>query len=70
MNATAAQLALGALGDHGGPTRTYLPASTSIAVDAGTPYGCSGTNLDQRGYARLVGSRCDAGSTEIGSSAP
>jgi hypothetical protein len=68
--ATKAQLALGSLGDHGGPTRTYLPAAGSIAIDAGTYYGCYGSEEDQRGYARSTGSACDVGSVETGSVAP
>lgn len=70
LHATKAQLALGTLGDHGGPTRTFLPSDTSIARDAGTDYGCLGVSSDQRGYGRRSGSGCDAGSVEIGSSAP
>lgn len=70
VHATAAQLALGALADHGGSTRTYLPANNSIAIDAGTPYGCFGATSDQRGYARRSGGECDAGSVEVGSAAP
>jgi hypothetical protein len=67
---TAAQLALGTLGDHGGPTRTFLPATSSLAIDAGTDYGCLMVATDQRGYARRNGTACDAGSVEVGSTAP
>ncbi|MEO5560926.1 MAG: choice-of-anchor Q domain-containing protein, partial [Dokdonella sp.] len=70
VHATAAQLALGALADHGGSTRTYLPATNSNTIDAGTAYGCLGATTDQRGYARRSGSACDAGSVEVGSAAP
>ena len=70
LHATKAQLALGALDHHGGATRTFLPAAASIARDAGTDYGCLGVASDQRGYARRSGTACDAGSVEIGSSAP
>jgi hypothetical protein len=68
--ATKAQLALSSLGDHGGPTRTFMPATGSIAIDAGTYYGCYGSEEDQRGYARSTGSACDVGSVETGSVAP
>ena len=68
--ATKAQLALGALGDHGGPTRTYLPAAGSLAINAGTDYGCYLHPTDQRGYAQRSGSACDAGAVETGSVAP
>ena len=70
LHATKAQLALGTLADHGGPTRTFLPAGTSIVRDAGTDYGCLGVSTDQRGYGRRSGSACDAGSVEIDSSMP
>jgi hypothetical protein len=70
LHATKVQLALGTLDDHGGPTRTFLPPATSIARDAGTDYGCLGVATDQRGYARRSGTACDAGSVEIGASAP
>lgn len=70
MHATKAALALGALGDHGGPTRTYLPGAGSLAIDAGIDYGCLSMPVDQRGYARRRGSACDAGSVEYGSIAP
>ncbi len=70
VHATKAALALGTLGDHGGPTFTYLPAAGSIAIDAGTDYGCLSMPVDQRGYARRSGSACDAGAVEAGSAAP
>lgn len=68
--ATKAQLALSSLGDHGGPTRTFMPASGSIAINAGTDYGCYLVASDQRGYARRTGSACDVGAVETGSVAP
>ncbi|MBN8480635.1 MAG: hypothetical protein J0L88_03485 [Xanthomonadales bacterium] len=64
--ATKAQLALGSLGNNGGPTKTHLPATGSIAINAGTDYGCYLVAKDQRGYARRSGSACDAGSVETG----
>lgn len=55
-------LALGTLGDHGGPTPTILPAEGSVAIDgAGTPQ-C--LEADQRGFPRPGGARCDVGSVE------
>ena len=50
---------LGALGDHGGPTETLLPAATSPAKGLGT--GCPPT--DQRGMPRA--SPCTAGAVEV-----
>ena len=55
-------LALGALGDHGGWTPTYLPASTSIAIDNASAPQC--LPADQRGYARPGGANCDVGAVE------
>lgn len=63
------------LGDHGGPTLTFLPISGSPAIDAGDPAGCvggDGTPLptDQRGFTRALdqdgagGARCDIGAVE------
>lgn len=45
---------LGPLGDHGGPTLTHLPASTSPLVDAGNPGALFG-EPDQRHFPRAVG---------------
>lgn len=42
---------LSALGDHGGPTQTLVPASTSPLLDAGVG---SGQATDQRGLSRSV----------------
>jgi len=58
-----ADVALGTLGDHGGPTPTYEPAGTSVAVDAGGAPQC--LEFDQRGYLRPAGSGCDAGAVEV-----
>lgn len=70
IGATTMQLALGALGDHGGPTPTFLPTPSSVAVDKGTDYGCLTVTSDQRGYARRIGRACDVGAVETGSAAP
>jgi CSLREA domain-containing protein len=59
---------LGALGDHGGPTETYLPYQDSPAVDAvdGAGLGC-GTlfPVDARGIVRPQHGDCDAGAVEV-----
>ncbi len=51
--------ALGAVGDHGGPVPTLLPAASSPALGRGT--GCPAT--DARGKARAAGA-CTAGAVE------
>ncbi len=62
VNASAAQLVLGTLGGHGGPTPTYLPGAGSLAIDrASTPHCLP---ADQRGYRRPGGVRCDVGAVE------
>ena len=53
--------ALGALGDHGGPSNSRLPQAGSPLLDAFTS-GCTGT--DQRGVARPQGASCDIGAVE------
>lgn len=63
-----APLALGALGDHGGPTPTILPAATSPAIDADP--ACAAGATDQRGVARPQGAACDAGAVELATTAP
>lgn len=52
---------LEALVDTGGPTATYLPASTSPAVDSG---GMACPWFDQRGVPRPTGAGCDRGAVE------
>lgn len=58
---------LGALGEHGGFTRTHLPPTT--AIDFGADAAC--TAADQRGSPRPIDgngdgtARCDSGSVEI-----
>lgn len=57
-------LALGALADNGGPTRTHLPGVASVAVGGANDALCLAD--DQRGVARTTD--CDSGSVErIGS---
>jgi len=58
---------LGPLADHGGATRTVLPAKDSDAIDA-IPTGkstCLDGAKDQRGVARPQGPRCDVGAVEV-----
>ncbi|WP_215812804.1 InlB B-repeat-containing protein [Pimelobacter sp. 30-1] len=67
-----ADLRLGALGDHGGPTPTYRPEPASPAIDL-IPAGhalCTGPATDQTGSPRRYGTGCDAGSVERGNTAP
>ncbi|MEO8459851.1 MAG: choice-of-anchor Q domain-containing protein [Dokdonella sp.] len=64
LSATASSLALGSLGFHGGRTRTFLPAATSVAIDNANNAFCQPT--DQRRYARPFGAGCDAGAVEVG----
>ncbi|MGR0482967.1 MAG: choice-of-anchor Q domain-containing protein [Candidatus Electronema sp. V4] len=62
---TALAAILSPLADNGGPTQTHALAAGSPAIDLDTTCG-SGLNKDQRGYARPVGSGCDAGAYEFG----
>ncbi len=62
VNVSTASLALGALGDNGGPTPTRVPAVGSVAIDLGSTPQC--LPKDQRGYARPGGVRCDVGAVE------
>lgn len=54
---------VGALGDHGGPTDTYLPLTPGPVLDGGDPSLCSGA--DVRGLARSRGRGCDVGALEL-----
>lgn len=56
---------LGTLVDNGGPTRTRIPNSGSLAIDRGGP--CPAT--DQRGLFRAAAAPCDSGAVEVGASA-
>ena len=62
VDVAAGDLALGALGDHGGSTPTYLPGVDSFAIDHGSVPQC--LPADQRGCARPGGARCDVGAVE------
>jgi hypothetical protein len=64
VSVPTSSVALGTLGDHGGPTPTYEPDAESVAVDAGGAQQCLDT--DQRGYERPAGDGCDIGAVEVG----
>ncbi len=60
---------LAPLGHYGGPTPTCLPLPGSPVID-GCTSGTSFTNVDQRGFFRLVGAFVDIGSVESGHAIP
>jgi predicted outer membrane repeat protein len=60
-NVTTANLS--ALGNHAGPTDTYLPEPGSSLIGAGSATGCP--LQDQRGLSRPFGSACDIGAVAI-----
>ena len=61
----AIQLHLGQLGDHGGFTRTFMPALGSFLIDAAKSTWCAISPLDQRRYLRPAGGiECDIGAVE------
>jgi hypothetical protein len=53
---------LGALGNHGGPTRTILPLAGSPAIDGGTN---ANILVDQRGVTRPQLAQFDIGAVEV-----
>ncbi len=53
---------LSALGLHGGPTQTMLPAGTSPAIDNAS---VASPAVDQRGFPRPVGAGFDIGAVEV-----
>ncbi len=65
VNASAASLALGALGGNGGRTPTHLPTAGSVAINTANNATCLPT--DQRGFRRPGGGRCDVGAVEADS---
>jgi hypothetical protein len=65
VGVASSALALGALGNHGGPTPTYLPGSSSLAIGAADDDYCG--DIDQRGYPRPAGATCDSGAVEADS---
>jgi hypothetical protein len=62
VGVSSGALALGLLLDHGGPTRTFKPGASSVAIDAADDALCPAT--DQRGYPRPFGNHCDVGAVE------
>jgi hypothetical protein len=62
VNVDPDDLALGELGAYGGATPTYWPEAGSVAIDHGSTPQCLA--VDQRGYARPGGVRCDVGAVE------
>jgi len=65
--ATKAELNLGKLGPHGGPTWTVPLKAPSVAIDAAA--ACTSAT-DQRGVARPFGAACDIGAFEWDGPAP
>jgi hypothetical protein len=66
---------IGSLQNNGGPTLTHALLPGSPAIDAGNPAGCTDAYgallaMDQRGFLRWIGSRCDIGAYEYGSLLP
>ena len=64
---TIGALALGALGDNGGPTRTVALRAGSVAIDTGVDAVCGAAPVsgkDQRAVARPQGAHCDSGAYE------
>jgi hypothetical protein len=64
---------LGLLQDNGGPTRTHAALPGSPVIDAGNPAppGSGGTAceaIDQRGFTRPQGARCDIGAVDVAGS--
>lgn len=62
VSVASASLALGALGNHGGRTPTYLPGAGSFAINRASTPQC--LPFDQRGLARPGGVGCDVGAVE------
>jgi CSLREA domain-containing protein len=68
-NITGLDPHLGPLGYYGGSTPTLALLPGSPAIDAGATAGCSGMagapiSIDQRGYPRPYGAKCDIGALE------
>lgn len=61
---SAASLALGPLGMHGGHTASIEPGPASAARDRANALFC--LDDDQRGYPRPFGAGCDVGAVEVG----
>ncbi len=59
---------LGPLQDNGGSTQTLMPGAGSPAIGAGLDSACNAAPvnaLDQRGFARPIGTHCDIGAVEV-----
>jgi hypothetical protein len=67
VSLASADLALGALGDNGGPTRTRMLGVESTVLGGASDADCAA--FDQRGASR-PDSNCDPGAVETGASAP
>ncbi len=68
---TVADPKLGPLSNNGGSTQTQVPLTGSPAIDAGNAGGCTDNlgallTIDQRGFHRPIGLRCDIGAVEVG----
>jgi hypothetical protein len=59
---------LGPLANNGGPTDTLLPNAGSGVIDTGS--NPTAADIDQRGFAREVGTAPDCGSVEVAADAP
>jgi len=70
-NITGLSPSLGALTDNGGPTKTMMPQSGSLAINTGDPgFNATNTPNDQRGYGRVRNGRVDIGAVEFGPPPP
>ncbi len=72
-SAIATNIYLEPLADNGGPTPTMLLSESDFAINAGDDAVCNAApvnGLDQRGFLRPAGFRCDVGATELGAVAP
>ena len=65
IGVAVADLHLGALADHGGPTQTIALLAGSPAIDAGSNSLASGLTTDQRLLARIAHGKVDIGAYEV-----
>jgi hypothetical protein len=63
--AFGSNLMLGALQNNGGLTQTYMPASGSPLVDAGSNSASLTTDQRGPGYVRVYGTKADIGAVEV-----
>ncbi len=66
VNLLSGDPGLAPLGNYGGPTFTMPPVSGSPTIDPAGAANDSPFAADQRGLARVLGSRVDTGATEFG----